>query len=260
MKQYSKRAPQPWQMIQGDSLVVLRDMPSASVDAVLVDPPYSSGGTFGRERAKADANAKYQNCETQRRYPKLLGDTRDARGYLAWCALWLAECWRVAKDGAVVAVFADWRQLPTITDAIQAGGWIWRGVMPWDKGHARPQMGRPTQQAEFIAWGSRGALPADRGVGVLPGCHRIPIRASEKQHVTAKPVALMRELAKLAPPNAVILDPFAGSGSTGCGALLEGRRFVGVEMNPDYVDIATRRLADAEAEHAAASAAGRRAA
>jgi site-specific DNA-methyltransferase (adenine-specific) len=62
-------------------------------------------------------------------------------------------------------------------------------------------------------------------------------------HPTVKPIALMAYLCRLiTPPNGLVLDPFAGSGSTGVGALREGFRFVGIEREAEYVEIATRRL------------------
>jgi hypothetical protein len=65
-----------------------------------------------------------------------------------------------------------------------------------------------------------------------------------ESHATVKPLALMRWLCRLVtPPGGVILDPFTGSGSTGCAAVLEGFRFVGVEQEAEYVQIAERRIA-----------------
>jgi len=63
-------------------------------------------------------------------------------------------------------------------------------------------------------------------------------------HPTVKPLALMRYLVRMVtPPNGVVLDPFMGSGSTGCAALAEGFDFVGIDIIPEYVEIARRRLA-----------------
>jgi site-specific DNA-methyltransferase (adenine-specific) len=62
-------------------------------------------------------------------------------------------------------------------------------------------------------------------------------------HPTIKPVALMSYLVRLVtPPNGIVLDPFMGSGSTGIAAQLEGFRFVGMEMDPDYFKIAEARI------------------
>ena len=58
-----------------------------------------------------------------------------------------------------------------------------------------------------------------------------------------KPIALMRWLIRLVtPPGGVVLDPFLGSGSTGCAAALEGMEFVGIERDPDYMEIARARI------------------
>jgi len=67
-------------------------------------------------------------------------------------------------------------------------------------------------------------------------------------HPTVKPTDLMRYLVKLVtPPNGTVLDPFTGSGSTGKAAILEGFRFVGIELTEDYIPIIEGRLKHAEA-------------
>lgn len=67
---------------------------------------------------------------------------------------------------------------------------------------------------------------------------------SQNPHPTVKPLKLMRWLVRLAcPPGGVVLDPTVGSGSTGAAALLEGRRFIGIELDPFYVEIAATRIA-----------------
>lgn len=68
-------------------------------------------------------------------------------------------------------------------------------------------------------------------------------RGADNNHPTVKPAALMRYLVKLVtPPGGTVLDPFMGSGSTGKAAVLEGFSFVGVDLNPDYVEIAKARI------------------
>jgi site-specific DNA-methyltransferase (adenine-specific) len=65
----------------------------------------------------------------------------------------------------------------------------------------------------------------------------------QNHHPTVKPTDLMRYLVKLiTPPNGTVLDPFTGSGSTGKGAVIEGFNFIGIELDPDYVAIATARI------------------
>jgi hypothetical protein len=70
------------------------------------------------------------------------------------------------------------------------------------------------------------------------------IHPSRNHHPTVKPTALMRYLCRLVtPPGGIVLDPFTGSGSTGKGAVLEGFRFIGIEREAEYVEIAKARIA-----------------
>ena len=77
-------------------------------------------------------------------------------------------------------------------------------------------------------------------MGNTPDAKRHPVR---NHHPTVKPTALMRYLCRLVtPPNGIVLDPFMGSGSTGKAAILEGFGFVGIEREPEYLEIARRRI------------------
>jgi site-specific DNA-methyltransferase (adenine-specific) len=74
-------------------------------------------------------------------------------------------------------------------------------------------------------------------------------RTSLNFHPTVKPTELMRYLCRLiTPPNGIVLDPFMGSGSTGKGAILEGFDFIGMELDPEYVEIAKARIEYAQKE------------
>ena len=232
-----------WCVEHGDSLAVLQRLPDESIDAVITDPPYSSGGAFRSDRM-AKTSSKYVSSDQQETYGEFFGDNRDQRGFLAWCSLWMSECLRVAKPDAILIAFADWRQLPTLSDATQAGGWIWRGIAPWDKTEAcRPNMGGLAAQCEYALWATKGSLGLRSERGCLAGCFRHPARAVDKVHMAAKPLGLMAELVKAAPPNGIILDPFCGSASTGVAALRHGQRFIGIEIGEDWRNISCRRLA-----------------
>jgi len=77
---------------------------------------------------------------------------------------------------------------------------------------------------------------------------RVPDKVSLNHHPTVKPTALMRYLCRLVtPPGGVVLDPFTGSGSTGKAATLEGFRFIGIEREAEYVEIAKARIAAVDA-------------
>ncbi len=227
-------------LINGESLAVLRTLPDASVNTVLTDPPYSSGGVTMAAR-QADPAQKYQQSNTKRTYPAMLGDNRDQRSFTLWATLWLSECWRLAKDGARIMVFTDWRQLPAMTDALQAAGWQWRGIVTWHKPSARPSLGDFKRDAEFVITGSKGK-PIMHTRTCPPGVYRHSVNTARKIHLTEKPVALLEDLLAVTAPGGLVLDPFAGSGSTGEACLRTGRRYLGIELSADYAELAAARL------------------
>ncbi len=251
----ARRRPKPRVVRIGEATLYLGDalevLPSLSgVSALLTDPPYSSGGQFRGDRMARTAE-KYQQSGQRDRYRDFSGDNRDQRSFEYWCALWMGKAREACDPGALCVVFTDWRQLPTTTDAVQAGGWIWRGIGVWNKGEGtRPQLGRFRAQAEYIVWGSNG--PREIAGKVAPGVFHHSVIGAKKQHMTEKPVPLLREIAAIA--GDVILDPFMGSGTTGAAAVALGRRFIGIEMNPHYFEIACARIKAAAIRPAKAAA------
>ncbi|WP_454261490.1 DNA-methyltransferase [Pseudoxanthomonas mexicana] len=230
------------QLLKGDALAVLPTLEAGSFDALITDPPYSSGGLTAGARQKPPSK-KYPQGGTPVLHADFAGDERDQRSHLRWMTMWLAECSRLLKDGAPVCLFTDWRQLPLTTDALQCAGFTWRGITVWDKTEGvRPQLGRFRNQAEYVVWGSKGNMPLQRRAPVLPGVIREPVRKADKLHMTGKPTPLMRQLVRICEEGGRILDPFAGSGTTLVAAQQEGYRWVGVEMTDHYHSVAKQRL------------------
>ncbi len=227
-------------LYNGDSLAILSSLPSDSVDAVLTDPPYSSGGATLSAK-QADPANKYQQTGTRRQYPPMLGDAKDQRSFITWATLWMGECWRVSKAGSPLLLFSDWRQLPAMTDAVQAAGWTWRNLATWHKPGVRMQRGRFSGSAEYIIYGSRG-VPKSGERSPQNVLKFQPVMGGDKEHIAEKPVELLRELIGVTPPGAIILDPFAGSGTTGRAAKDLGRKAVLIEREERYCEIAARRM------------------
>lgn len=232
---------------QGDALTVLRTLADDSVDAVITDPPYNSGGRSPADRTGQSAMGKYVSggSAASRELDDFVGDSRDQRAYTVWLSIILAECLRVARVSSPLLVFTDWRQLAATSDALQAGGWTWRGIVPWHKPVSRPARGGFRRSCEYVLWATRGPVDGARNPVYLDGMFQAsPPRGANRKHITAKPVELMQELVRVSVPGGIVLDPFAGSGTTGVAAVLQGRRFVGIEMSPNYADTARRRLAE----------------
>lgn len=169
-------------------------------------------------------------------------DSRDQRSFFAWASLWLAESWRIAKPGAQCYVFTDWRQLPVVTDAVQAGGWTWRGLLVWDKGVGRPMKGRYRNHLEYVVWCSNGAMPEADDIYPSTLLHVPTVPSDKRDHPTQKPVALIETLLSVCPQGGIVLDPFMGSGTTLEAAKYSGRGAIGIEIDPKYCDDGARRL------------------
>jgi site-specific DNA-methyltransferase (adenine-specific) len=217
-----------YKLLQGDCLELFSNIEDNSVNAVITDPPYmigavSVGNTGGKANGFADRfNAAY------------------------WYSMWINEAKRVLTDDGYLCVFTNWRSMPVLMDAFVRSRWAVDSVMVWDKewiGPAGKRHLRPLYELILFA-GMPKAVIDNRCATDIYRCKWQAAHMKTTEHAAEKPVELMRHLIKLTTkPNDLVLDPFMGSGTTGEAALLEGRRFIGIEMEDAYFhDIATPRL------------------
>lgn len=120
-----------WSILHGDSLQLLRQFEPNSFDAIITDPPYASGGSSQTTKNRS-TNEKYSSMSKDKALPDFDSDQMDQLSWMFWTAAWLQDARRIAKPGAPVCLFIDWRQLPAMTLALQWAGWTWRGVAVWD--------------------------------------------------------------------------------------------------------------------------------
>lgn len=238
-------------LLKGNCLEVLEGLEADCADLVLIDPPYSSGGLFAGDR-KQDTRTKYTNNDFNgaARFPNFSGDNMDQRSFVQFMGIISAKLREITKDGGAIATFVDWRNLPAMTDAIQMGGWVWRGVIVWDKGISRNIPGRFRNDCEYIVWGTNGGKKVDwkaaKGKKAMPGIYHISgVNTKSKHHQTEKPVELLKALCQIAPRGGTVVDCFMGSGSTGVACIEEGRDFIGIELNDEYYETAVRRIREA---------------
>ena len=237
-------------LLYGDCIELLDSMSDGLVDMVLTDPPYSSGGLFAGNR-KGKTSGKYTDraYDGAARFPDFSGDNMDQRSFTEFMRKVLAKCRKKTKPEGVCAVFTDWRQLPAMTDALQMAGWVYRGIVVWNKSNARNIPNRFRQDCEFIIWGTNGSKAVDwtPGFKAFPGFYTescVPSR--QKHHQTEKPIRLLEKLLAISPENGVVLDCFMGSGSTGVACVNTGRNFIGMELLIDYFKIAEERIEKAQ--------------
>ena len=229
----------------GDAREIVPTLTPESVDLVLTDPPYSSGGAYRSDRTQP-TTTKYQiTHETLRSYGSFSGDNRDQRSFEKWCDSWMSATMRATREGGVIACFIDWRNIASVIDAVQVAGWVYRGIVPWYKGSdQRPNKGWFRRNVEYIVTGSCG--PLETGAQSEEACNDgilfARVNGIEKQHQTQKPVEIFREFIRCRSDFQTVLDPFMGSGTTLRAAADLGRRAIGIEIEERYCEIAARRL------------------
>lgn len=234
----------------GDCIEEMRKLEDGAVDMVLTDPPYSSGGLFAGDR-KMSTSDKYtdEKFNGAHRFPDFSGDNMDQRSFTEFMRMVLMTARAKTKAGGVCACFADWRQVAAMTDALQMAGWIYRGIVVWNKGNSRPTPGRFRNDCEYVVWGTNGKKEVrwEKGAKVWPGCYAVSsVTSAKKNHQTEKPVGLLEALVAICPEGGTVLDPFMGSGSTGVACINTGRNFTGIELSEEYYSTAMRRVREAE--------------
>jgi site-specific DNA-methyltransferase (adenine-specific) len=211
------------------------------VDAVVTDPPYErEAHTLGRRLlGRSLGNGERQLITgASLSFPPITDETRlfIAREAVTRCRGW-------------VLVFCQAEAVAAWRDALRDAGANFKRAMVWVKPDAMPQYNGqgPAQGYESIcaAWCGKGRSRWNGGGRVGIFTHN-KNSGGRHEHETQKPVPLMRELVGLFTESAgTILDPFMGSGTTGVAAVKLGRKFVGIEIEPKYFDIACRRIDDA---------------
>lgn len=233
-----------WKLLHGDALVVLPTLAAETIDCVITDPPYNSRCRTSTQDAARSTRSKYVSSHAAHTFADFEGDNRDQRSFTYWLTLLLGESYRLARPGASGLVFCNWDQLPATSDALQAAGWTWRGIIPWRKTISRPYRDGFRRECEYVLWGSRGELSHHPTPVYLPGLvEGSQPRGDNRHHITQKPIAVMRQLSRICRQGGTVLDPCAGAGNTGIAALAEDRAFLGIEITEHYAGIARQRLA-----------------
>lgn len=227
-------------LYRGDCLDILPTI-DAAADAIVTDPPYSSGGAFRGDRAQ-NALTKYVRTELQDNYSTFTGDSRDQRSFFAWSTLWLCALQQLCRDGAVICCFTDWRQLPVMSDALQAGGWVWRNIATWWKPGCRMQKGRFSSSAEYVLYGTNGPHEPDGEKAAQNVLSCAPVPTDDKVHIAEKPVDVLKWCLQVTTPGGLVVDPFVGSGTTAIACIQTGRRFIGIEKSKDCFAAAVAKI------------------
>ncbi len=209
------------------------------VDHIIGDPPYEER----LHQAKSGMRGLVRPDGSHHWKPLDFASVDDIRDAFVINAAPLCRGWFI--------VFCTAEGVARWADTINPSPMKYKRACVWIKPDSTPQMNGqgPAQGAELFvcAWAGKGHASWNAGGkrGVYTHLVNNPERHGE--HPTEKPRRLMSEIvADFTKPGDVILDPFMGSGTTGVAAVMAGRRFVGIEMNERYFDIACKRIEDAQ--------------
>ncbi|QDV23576.1 DNA-methyltransferase [Aureliella helgolandensis] len=231
-----------WDSYHSRAEIALDCIEEGTIDAVITDPPYGSGGTTVAKRLRPSSE-KYQSSDRKEKLPDIDGDAMLPEAWIRMMTTIFDKVRRACKPGADLLVFCDWMSLTRFIEVIGAAGLYVRSVGIWDKGRcSRPNRNGMRNQVEMILHARRsGKVEREKDI-YLNGVFQYPTMRNNKLHLTQKPLELMHELMQLAPPEGIVLDPFQGSGTTGVAALQTNRRYIGIESVKHYHDIAIQRL------------------
>ena len=259
-----------WSLVHGDCVAALEQLPPHSVDLVFADPPYmlSNGGTTCQSGRRASVNKGAWDAS---------GGVAADHGFQR---RWLEAARRVLKPSGTIWVSGTQHVIFSIGFAMQELGFHLLNTVTWYKPNASPNLACRffTHSTEILLWASpskarplahrfnyRAMKDANGGKQMrdlwqiceqpTPGGEQVvwsvptpgPREKVHGRHPTQKPLALLeRIVAASATPGDLVVDPFAGSATTGVAALQAGCRFLGMERDPAYLDLAMRRLRGAE--------------
>lgn len=248
-------------LFHGDTFALLKAIPDCSVDLIFSSPPYCIGKQYESTSSVEDFRVMHSKL-----LPDLVRSLRPG-GSL---------CWQVGshvKNGIVTPldylVFAELAKFSEMR---------LRNRVIWSFGHGLHCSNRFSGRHEVVLWFTKGddytfnldavrvpqkypgkrhtrgpnkGAPSGNPLGKNPGdvwdIPNVKAKHVEKTaHPCQFPVALPQMFARaLSAPGDLVFDPFSGSGTTGVAAIVEGRRFLGAEIDGSYVEIARQRLADA---------------
>ncbi len=243
--------PEPNTLYEGDCLEIMRQWPDACIDHCITDPPYNMSKRNGLGWAFSSHVTMSQGWDM---YPR--GE------YLDFTRAWLREVCRVVRPNGNLFIFGSYHNIYDVGHIVHELGLKVLNSITWFKPNAQPNITRRmlTESTEHIIWACNAPRDTARGwtfnYAVAKKLNHdkqlrnlwhfpYPSRGERRwgKHPSQKPVKLIGQILLIATrKNDLVLDCFAGSGTTGVVAGSYDRRWVMIENNPEYVAIARARL------------------
>jgi modification methylase len=242
-------------VLEGDCIEVMAGLPAASVDLIFADPPYNL--QLSQSLLRPNASLVDAVDDSWDRFADFAAYDRFTRD-------WLQAARRLLKPDGSLWVIGSYHNIFRVGAILQdLGFWILNDVI-WRKTNPMPNFRgrRFTNAHETLIWCARDRssryrfnhwamkrlnddlqMRSDWLIPLCTGPERLKA-SGRRAHSTQKPEALLhRVILSSTVPGDLVVDPFFGSGTTGAVAIKLGRRYLGIERNPEYVALAEARLA-----------------
>jgi site-specific DNA-methyltransferase (adenine-specific) len=232
-----------------DCLVGMREIPTESIDLVVTDCPYhvSGGGCSDTDRQPSGIFEKRKSTK----HINFGGVFDDTIGYVRAGKLfkhndiafseWLPDVYRVLKQQTHCYIMVNARNLKNLQTEAENAGFTFQNLLVWKKDNCTPNKYYMNQLEFILLLSKRPAREInDMGCSTLLS---VPNILGTKKHPTEKPVALMEHMIRQSSNEGdIVLDPFAGSGSTLVAARNLNRHYLGYEIDDKYYNIAKQQL------------------
>ena len=222
-----------YKLYNGDCLEKLKEILSESIDMVIIDPPYklTSGGTSGLMKGGIFDKKVYNNDGNLfASIPKF----KDYMGLL----------YRVLKNESHCYIMINDKNLNQCLNEALNTGFRLHNILIWDKGNYTPNRWY-MKNCEFILFLYKGKAKPIKYKGSKQ-LEKVKNKIGNRFHPTEKPVELIKKyIENSTNENDIILDCFMGSGSTGVACMNTNRKFIGIELDKNYFDIASKRIEEA---------------
>ncbi|MCY4490434.1 MAG: DNA methyltransferase [Thaumarchaeota archaeon] len=202
----------------------LKQLPK-SVDVILTDPPYSSGGW---QEATKLGKSSVGTLSAQPSNNPITNDGQSTRGYISM----MKQIYNTVKAKHLF-LFGDWKMWPYNVDTAEPMGYVVKNMLVWYKEGLGPGMSHFRPQHELIMWATSNK--AENGKGSKTGNVFNCARSGNKHHPSEKPVPLLLNILSAIPDIKTVYDPFLGSGSTLLACEELGICCYGVESEPKHL-------------------------
>lgn len=220
----------------------MRQFPSGSIDLIVTSPPYNLKNSTGNGMKPCTTSGKWANAALQNGYSHY-DDCMPTDKYNEWQHECLAEMFRLIKDDGAIFYNHKWRvQAGLLQDRSEiVKGFPVRQIIIWRrKGgiNFNPGYFLPTYEVIYLI-----AKPKFRLVPKANACGDVWEFTQEmkNEHPAPFPVALIDRIISSTYAD-VVLDPFMGSGTTAIAAIKNNRKYIGIELSPDYCKMAEDRI------------------